>query len=117
MKTIHHDDYWSAHPKENRIPYSIDGERSKDHNKFHDNMFCLFPDETTAFMQTKRIPWMGFKVLAGGAIHPEDGFRYAFKSGADFLCVGMFDFQIVDDVNIALDVLKGLGKRDRDWCA
>jgi len=117
MKTIHHDDYWSAHPKENRIPYSIDGERSKDHNKFHDNMFCLFPDETIEFMKTKRIPWMGFKVLAGGAIHPEDGFRYAFESGADFLCVGMFDFQIVDDVNYALDALKGLGKRKREWCA
>lgn len=117
MKTIHHDNYWSAHPKENRIPYSVDGKRSKDHNEFHDNMFCLFPDETIEFMQKKRIPWMGFKVLAGGAIHPRDGFRYAFKSGTDFLCVGMFDYQIVDDINIALDVLKDLGKRDREWCA
>ncbi len=60
---------------------------------------------------------MGFKVVAGGVIHPEDGFQYAFESGADFLCVGMFDYQIVDDVDIALDVLKGLDNRNRDWCA
>ena len=50
-------------------------------------------------------PWIAYKVLAAGAIHPKDGFRYAFENGADFICVGMYDFQIVDDVNIALTVL------------
>ncbi len=116
LKTIHHDQYWSAHPKENRIPYSVDGERSADHNEFHDNMFCLFPDETIQFMKTKRIPWIGFKVLAAGAIHPQDGFKYAFENGADFLCVGMFDYQIVEDINIALDILKDTQQRERPWC-
>jgi len=29
----------------------------------------------------------------------------AIESGADFICVGMFDYQIVEDVNIAIDVL------------
>lgn len=115
MKTLHHDRYWSAHPKENRIPFSVDGERSVDHDKFHDNMFCMFPEETIAFMQRKKIPWVAFKVLAGGAIRPEEGFRYAFENGADFLCVGMFDWQIVDDVNIALDTLQNLSDRQREW--
>ena len=36
---------------------------------------------------------------------PEDGFRYAFENGADFICVGMFDFQVVDDVNLVIDIL------------
>jgi hypothetical protein len=27
----------------------------------------------------------------------------------------MFDFQIVEDVNIANEVLGSLGKRDREW--
>ena len=116
MKTIHHDHYWSAHPKENRKPYSVDGERSINHNEFHDNIFCLFPNETIEFMKNKRIPWMGFKVLAAGAITPQDGFKYAFESGADFLCVGMFDYQIVEDINIALDILSDIKNRERPWC-
>lgn len=116
MKTIHHDHYWSAHPKENRTAFSVDGERSLNHNEFHDNIFCLFPGETIEFMKTKRIPWMGFKVLAAGAIHPQDGFTYAFESGADFLCVGMFDYQIVEDINIAIEVLGNIKNRQRPWC-
>lgn len=116
MKTIHHDNYWSAHPKENRKPFSVDGPQSPDHNEFHDNIFCLFPEETIAFMKNKKIPWMGFKVLAAGAICPQDGFRFAFQNGADFLCVGMFDYQIVEDVNIAIDVLSPLQNRERPWC-
>ena len=62
-------------------------------------------------------PWIAFKVLAAGAIHPKDGFRYAFKNGADFICVGMYDFQIVDDVNIALNALSGNFPRERPWRA
>ena len=63
----------------------------------------------------KEIPWVAFKVLAGGAIRPEQGFRYAFENGADFVCVGMFDYQVVDDVNIAVKVLDQLSGRERTW--
>jgi uncharacterized membrane protein YphA (DoxX/SURF4 family) len=119
MKTMHHDHYWSAHPKQNRIPFSVDTDRSPDHDEFHDNMFCLFPEETVEFMRTRPIPLIGFKVLAGGAIDPEEGFRYAFVNGVDFICVGMFDYQIVDDVNIVLDVLRQpvVKNRVRAWYA
>ncbi len=115
MKTFHHDKYWSAHPVEKRIPFSVDGDRSENHDEFHDNMFCLFPDKTVEFMNRKEIPWIAFKVLAGGAIHPDEGFKYAFENGADFICVGMFDYQVVDDVNIAIDTLSNLGGRQRKW--
>jgi hypothetical protein len=54
-------------------------------------------------------------VLAGGAIEPKEGFRFAFENGADFICVGMFDFQIVDDVNTASKVLSELKNRQRPW--
>jgi len=50
-------------------------------------------------------PWIAFKVLAAGAIQSKNGFQYAFNSGADFICVGMYDFQIADDTNIALEAL------------
>jgi uncharacterized membrane protein YphA (DoxX/SURF4 family) len=117
MKTLHHDKYWSAIPKEYRIPFSVDGEKSLDHNKFHDNMFCLFPDETIEFFKNKTAPVIGFKVLAGGAIDPKDGFKFALENGADFLCVGMFDWQVVDDVNIAIETLAASSQRQRPWCA
>jgi NAD(P)H-dependent flavin oxidoreductase YrpB (nitropropane dioxygenase family) len=62
-------------------------------------------------------PWIAFKVLAAGAFHPRDGFRFAFENGADFINVGMFDFQVVEDVNTAIDVLSSLKNRTRPWHA
>ena len=115
MKTMHHDSYWSAHPIENRVPFEVDGKNYLDHNKFHNNCFCLFPDKTVEFVQRATVPVMGFKVLAAGAIQPEDGFNWAFQNGADFICVGMFDFQVVDDVNTTIDVLHKLHGRTREW--
>ena len=100
MQTLHHSDYWSATPTRERS-----------------NIWCEQPDETIAFMLQRREPWIAFKVLAAGAIHPRDGFRYAFENGADFICVGMFDFQVVDDVNIALGVLNAKLDRQREWFA
>ena len=36
--------------------------------------------------------------------------------GADFICCGMYDYQLVEDVNIANEVfVKGLPKRPRPW--
>jgi len=115
MKTMHHDQYWSAHPIENRVPYEVDGKNYLDHNRFHNNLFCLFPDRTIDFVEKARIPVMGYKVLAAGAIEPADGFRWAFEHGADFICVGMFDFQIVENVNTTLDILADLPERKRAW--
>jgi hypothetical protein len=117
MKTMHHDQYWSAHPMENRVPFEVDGKNYLDHNKFHNNIFCLFPDRTIDFVTRATVPVMGFKVLAAGAIEPEDGFKWAFENGADFICVGMFDFQVVHDVNVTIDVLNNLNVRKREWFA
>ncbi|RPJ86145.1 MAG: DoxX family protein [Acidobacteria bacterium] len=114
VKTLHHDQYWSAHPREFREEWTIDGKPNPEHHKFHDNMWDLFPERTVEFMKTVEVPWVAFKVLAGGAIHPKDGFKYAFENGADFICVGMFDFQIVEDVNITIDTLKAV-QRQRNW--
>ena len=115
MKTMHHDNYWSAHPRENRQPFEVDGKLHLDHNMFHDNCFCPFPDRTVEFVNRIKVPVMGFKVLAAGAIEPKDGFNWAFENGADFICVGMFDFQVVDDVNICIDTLKNNKNRKREW--
>ena len=117
MKTMHHDNYWSAHPRENREPFEVVSGNNRDHDKYHDNLFDTFPDRTIDFVRRVKVPVMGFKVLAAGAIRPQDGFKYAFENGCDFICVGMFDFQVVDDVNICIDTLQNLQNRTRAWYA
>jgi hypothetical protein len=116
VKTFHHDRYWSATPKERRKPFSVDGPQSLDHNEFHDNIFCLDAEGTAEFMLEKSVPWIAFKVLAAGAISPRSGFKYAFENGADFVAVGMFDFEVNEDVQAIRQTLDGL-RRERPWCA
>lgn len=115
VKTFHHDKYWSAHPVSQRVEFSVDNQRFDDHDKIHDNMFDLFSEKTAEYMKTIKKPWIAFKVLAGGAIQPRDGFRYAFENGADFICVGMFDFQLVNNINTVNQTLSGLKTRQREW--
>jgi len=102
MKTLHTLDYWSAGPKDR-----------------NDSVWCEEPAETIAFMRDRPEPWIAFKVLAAGAINPWNGFRHALLGGADLLCVGMYDFQIVEDVNVMVDVLAEVeaSGRDRPWRA
>jgi hypothetical protein len=55
--------------------------------------------------------------LAAGALHPQEGFKYAFQNGADFCVVGMFDFQIEEDARVANEVLAAIKDRPRTWMA
>ncbi len=78
---------------------------------------CETPQETIAVMQETRRPWIAYKVLGAGRTLPAQGFKYAFQSGADFLCVGMFDFQIRDDAVLAQTALSAAQNRRRPWMA
>lgn len=107
VKTLHSEDYWSARKPDQsaeviRNPY--------------DNFWCVDPAKTIAYMREVKKPWIAFKVLAAGAIHPTHGFKYAFENGADFICVGMFDFQVADDADFAIAALADV-KRERPWLA
>lgn len=104
VKTLHHTDYWSAKTQPEQ-----------------DNIWCVNPAETIAYMEHLEEPWIGFKTLAAGAIHPKEGFPYALKNGADFLCVGMYDFQVVKNANLFLQawdhVRQNPDCRKRPWRA
>jgi hypothetical protein len=100
MKTFNAKSYWSAGP----MPRN-------------DSVWEETPDKTIKFMRTDKRPWIAYKVLGAGAIKPEEGFRYALENGADFLCVGMFDFQVDADAAIARNLLAANLKRARPWCA
>ena len=65
-------------------------------------------------MKSVRKPWIAFKILAAGAIPPRDGFSYAFRSGADFVAVGMFDFQIKSNCELINRIVKHK-ERARPW--
>ena len=56
--------------------------------------FAFSPTRQFEFVNSTKVPVMGFKVLAAGALEPKDGFKWAFDNGADFICVGMFDFRL-----------------------
>ena len=68
-------------------------------------------------MEMVEKPWVAFKVMAAGAIHPRTAFSYAYRHGGDFIIAGMFDFQVEADVKIAIKCLRQASNRKRPWQA
>jgi len=85
----------------------------KTHNKVGYN--SQDPRDIAALMKTIRKPWIGFKVLGAGRIEPKDGFDMAFQNGADFINVGMYDFQVAENVGLVREIVGKYERRDRKW--
>ena len=113
MKTLHTKSYLN-------VKHELDPNKyTQNEEVMYKNVFCDHTDETVKYMSSLKQPWIAFKILAAGAIEPEKGFRYAFENGADFICVGMYDFQVVDNANLATGILNSDFKkyRPRPWLA
>lgn len=109
QKTLHTHDYYTAPRPDETGPIGA-----------QDNSWCDDPPAVVNFMATVRKPWIAFKILAAGAIPPRTAFPYAFNSGADFILVGMFDWQVAENARLARRVValvsKPESKRTRPWC-
>lgn len=108
QKTFHSHEYFTA-PRP--------GE--KDAMGANDNSWCSDPQAVIDVMANVKKPWIAFKILAAGAIAPRAAFPYAFNNGADFILVGMFDWQIEEDAKLARRVVAAVtspdSKRTRPW--
>ncbi len=109
LKTLHSTNYWSTR-RPDQMKEVVD-------NYAIDNYWCMDPKETINYMSELRRPWIAYKVLAAGAIHPKSGFPYAFNNGADFVAVGMFDFQIQENLELLAKAVNDARNREREWVA
>jgi hypothetical protein len=108
QKTLHTSDYFSG-PKAG----------APDLVGKNDNYWCSDSQSVIDVFAKITKPWIAFKVLAAGAIPPRAAFPYALNGGADFLLVGMFDWQVEEDVKLARRVFSVVSgpnsKRTRAW--
>lgn len=120
MKTFNSARYWSAGPPAVQDPNWKPTKQQLVQSEYapatHDNIWETTPRQTAEFFAKINKPFVAYKVLAAGAIHPRDGFKYAFEKGADFVIAGMYDFQLKDSTNLAKGILAGKLDRARAWC-
>jgi hypothetical protein len=108
IKTFHHLDYPSApRPEDMKKPCAeVPGYWCKDWQAVAERM------------KSVKKTWIAFKILAAGAIPPKKAFQWAFEGGGDHILVGMFDWQIAEDVALASESIeKAKAKRQRAWCS
>jgi hypothetical protein len=109
QKTLHTHDYFTAPASDDNAAVGR-----------HDNSWCKDAGAVIDVFASIKKPWIAFKILAAGAIQPRAAFPYAFSGGADFILVGMFDWQIEENAKLARRVLGVVcgpnSKRTRPWC-
>ena len=109
QKTLHTNEYFTG-PKADE----------PDRVGKNDNSWCVDSQAVIDVFARINKPWIAFKILAAGALQPRAAFPYSFNGGADFLLVGMFDWQVEDNAKLArrvYNIVSGPNsKRTRPWC-
>jgi hypothetical protein len=108
QKTLHTNDYFTG-PK----PGDPDALGK------NDNSWCADAQAVIDVFAKITKPWIAFKILAAGAIPPRSAFPHAVNGGADFILVGMFDWQVEENAKLArrvFNIVSGPNsKRTRPW--
>jgi hypothetical protein len=108
IKTFHHLDYPTAPKPEDMVKpcAEVPGYWCKDWKAVAERM------------KSVKKTWIAFKIMAAGSILPKKAFQWAFENGGDHILVGMFDWQIAEDVALARDAIeKAKASRQRPWCS
>ncbi|MCX6900978.1 MAG: hypothetical protein NT105_20070 [Verrucomicrobia bacterium] len=108
IKTFHHLDYPTApKPDDMKKPCAeLPGYWCKDWKAVAERM------------KSVKKTWIAFKIMAAGAISPKKAFQWAFEGGGDHILVGMFDWQIAEDIALAREAIeKAKPNRQRPWCS
>lgn len=108
VKTFHHLDYPTApKPEDIKKPFAeVPGYWCKDWKAVAERM------------KSVKKTWIAFKIMAAGAIPPKKAFQWAFEGGGDHILVGMFDWQIAEDIALARTAIeKAKANRQRPWCS
>ena len=108
IKTFHHLDYPTApKPDDMKKPCAeLPGYWCKDWKAVAERM------------KSVKKTWIAFKIMAAGAIPPKKAFQWAFEGGGDHILVGMFDWQIAEDIALAREAIeKAKPNRQRPWCS
>ena len=61
---------------------------------------CDDPEAAKRTMRSIDKPFIAFKVLGAARDDPESGFKHALDAGADFLAVGMYDWQVKQNAEL-----------------
>ena len=108
IKTFHHLNYPTApKPEDMKKPCAeVPGYWCKDWKAVAERMKSI------------KKTWIAFKIMAAGAIPPKNAFQWAFEGGGDHILVGMFDWQIAEDVALARESIeRAKANRQRPWCS
>lgn len=76
----------------------------------HNSIWCRDPEATAAYLKMRPEPWVAIRGLAGGAIKPEDAYRFARKHGAAVVAIDLLDYRIVETVNALVPAKKEVAK-------
>ena len=108
QKTLHASDYYTG-PRPDE----------PDRVSKNDNSWCSNAQAVIDVFAKITKPWIAFKILAAGAIPPRAAFPYSVNGGADFILVGMFDWQVEENAKLARRVFTIASgpnsKRTRPW--